>query len=331
MSRRLRPPGPLAWIAAAVTAAHVALLQALLPATPAAAGAPRTFEVRQLPAPSPLAAPAGPAEPTVLAAAAPAPAPRATTAPAPRPPAPVAAPADRPAAPAVAAAAAPHPPHPAPAGAPQRAVVPPPVRLHYALTGQARGLPLSGQADLAWRHDGQRYEARLELSSLLASRIQESRGRLTPSGLAPERYGERTRREEAAHFDPAAGRITFSGNQPEQALAPGAQDRLSVLLHVGALLAGDPALRRPGRVIAVQTASTRDADTWHFSVEAQEELALPGGHQRALRLQRLPRKEFDQKVELWIAPGLDYLPVRVRLTQPSGDWLDQQWAGSDRN
>ena len=51
---------------------------------------------------------------------------------------------------------------------------------------------------------------------------------------------------------------------------------------------------------------------------------------RALKLTRSPRKEFDQKVELWLAPGMDYVPVRLRLTQPNGDSVDQQWSSTDR-
>ena len=50
----------------------------------------------------------------------------------------------------------------------------------------------------------------------------------------------------------------------------------------------------------------------------------------AVRLTRAPRKEYDVKVELWLAPGAAYAPVRLRLTQPNGDWVDQQWSSTDR-
>ena len=49
-----------------------------------------------------------------------------------------------------------------------------------------------------------------------------------------------------------------------------------------------------------------------------------------LKLTRSPRKEYDIKVELWLAPGMDYVPVRLRLTQPNGDSVDQQWSSTDR-
>ena len=65
-------------------------------------------------------------------------------------------------------------------------------------------------------------------------------------------------------------------------------------------------------------------------MEAGEQLQLPGGNVATLKLTRNPRKEFDIKVELWLAPGMDYVPVRLRLTQPNGDWLDQQWSSTDR-
>jgi hypothetical protein len=51
---------------------------------------------------------------------------------------------------------------------------------------------------------------------------------------------------------------------------------------------------------------------------------------QAVRLLRNPRKEYDVKVELWLAPGAAYAPVRLRLTQPNGDWVDQQWSSTDR-
>jgi hypothetical protein len=35
-------------------------------------------------------------------------------------------------------------------------------------------------------------------------------------------------------------------------------------------------------------------------------------------------------VELWLGTAMDYVPVRVRLTQANGDYVDQQWASTDR-
>jgi hypothetical protein len=45
---------------------------------------------------------------------------------------------------------------------------------------------------------------------------------------------------------------------------------------------------------------------------------------------RQPRRQYDQSIELWLAPGMDYAPVRLRLTQPNGDSADYQWSSTDR-
>lgn len=209
-------------------------------------------------------------------------------------------------------------------------VFPPPMRLRYEVRLQARGFPLSGQGSLAWRHDGQGYEARLELTSVAGTRSQQSTGRLTPQGLAPERYVERARREESTQFHRDTSRVSFSGGQPEAALVPGMQDRLSLQLQLGALLASNEAARRPGQMLEVPVATTHDATAWPFRVEGLEELRLPGGHLTAWRLQRLPKDPAEQTLELWLSPSQSYAPVRLRLTQSGGDSLEQLWAGTDR-
>lgn len=207
--------------------------------------------------------------------------------------------------------------------------IPPTVRWRYELRARSHGIELPGQAELEWRNDGQRYEARLTLRAPpVPTRTQRSTGRITPQGLAPERFSDRRRGEQAAHFDHERRRITFSNNRPTAELADGAQDRLSVLVQLGALLAAAGRERPP--TISLQVAGTGDADRWEFHVGAEEDLKLPGGEVRALRLERLPRHEHDQRLELWLAPGWDYAPVRLRLTDSDGEWLEQQWSGTDR-
>jgi hypothetical protein len=35
-----------------------------------------------------------------------------------------------------------------------------------------------------------------------------------------------------------------------------------------------------------------------------------------------PRNRFDAKVEFWVAAQHDWLPVRIRITQVSGSFID---------
>jgi hypothetical protein len=67
---------------------------------------------------------------------------------------------------------------------------------------------------------------------------------------------------------------------------------------------------------------------WLFTFEESESLTLPGGEVQGIKLVRNPRKPYDQKVEVWLAPQLGYLPARIRITDANGDSVDQQWLAS---
>jgi hypothetical protein len=334
----MKPDGrrwrPLAALTVAVLALHGLALHGGPPAwQPAPGPSAAVMRVRAVPPPDPVSEPNRPAARTNQAQTAikmrapERPRPPAQDFAVPAPPPQEASLSPAPAAPEPPAATAALPVEPPPTAL----AVPGSRRLRYEVQAQYRGFTVPGQAELLWRHDGSSYEARLEISSpLLPARLQRSTGRITAQGLAPQRFSDRTRSEEAAHFDREAAQVVFSTNRPPVALQPGAQDRLSVLLQLGALLAGAPAQFPAGTTLSIQTAGTREAEVWAFVVEGDEELALPGGTLRGLKLTRGPRKEFDQKVELWLAPGMDYAPARLRLTQPNGDWLDLQWSATDR-
>lgn len=203
--------------------------------------------------------------------------------------------------------------------------LPPPTALKFDVSGQVRLLHYRAQAELVWQHDGVRYQAQQSISALfVGARMQRSTGRISAQGLLPERFSDKSRSEQAAHFNQAEGKVTFSANTPDAAIGPGAQDRLSVFLQVGGLLAAAPERYPTGTQIQLTTVSARAADRWTFTVESTETLELPAGPTPAVKLLRLPRRDYDQKAELWLAPGLGYLPVRIRLTQSNGDFADLQ-------
>ena len=204
-------------------------------------------------------------------------------------------------------------------------LVPGSVRLKFNAVGQRAKLDYTALGEMLWLHDGKDYEARMELSVLFSKRSLTSTGRLTGDGLAPSRFSDRFRSEQAAHFERDKGRVTFSANTPESPLLPGAQDQLSVFVQLASMLAGDPPKFPAGTSIAVQTIGPRSAEPWVFVVETDELIDLPGGQQATRKLVRSPRKDFDQKVEIWLAPALSWLPARIRITQPNGDFIDQQW------
>jgi len=200
--------------------------------------------------------------------------------------------------------------------------------LFYKMTGTAKGLDYHANAELGWNNSGSQYEAYMKVSALfLGARSMTSAGQITASGLAPTRFADKFRSELAAHFQPEKGKITFSANTPDAPWIEGAQDRVSVFLQLGGMLAAKPEAFPVGSEITLYTVGPRDADTWTFTLEAEEDLNLPKGEMAAIKLTRKPRREFDQKVEIWYAPSLDYLPVRNRITQHNGDFIDQQLSG----
>lgn len=204
--------------------------------------------------------------------------------------------------------------------------IPGSVTLDFTATGQDGASPMQGVfGELVWLQDGSRYDARLTLKLLFSTiRSQHSTGRIGPSGIEPERYSESRKAEVASHFVRDQGQVIFSNNAPPVPLLAGAQDRLSVMMQLGGLLAGDPGRYPAGSKISVQTVGPRDAGVWVFVVGEEEKLSLPAGEYTARKLTRSPRQEFDSKLELWLAPGYGYLPVRIKQTEPNGNFADAQ-------
>lgn len=204
--------------------------------------------------------------------------------------------------------------------------IPGSVTLDFTATGQDGSSPMQGVfGELTWLQDGSRYDARLTLKVLFSTiRSQHSTGRIGPSGIEPDRYSESRKSEVASHFVRDQGQVVFSNNAPSVPLLAGAQDRLSVMMQLGGLLAGDPGRYPAGTQISVQTVGPRDAGVWVFVVGDEEQLSLPAGEYRARKLTRSPRQQFDSKLELWLAPDYGYLPVRIKQTEPNGNFADAQ-------
>lgn len=236
-------------------------------------------------------------------------------------------PAEEAAAPApVAAASAPEAPPPAPAPA----VIPGSLRLKYTLRGELSSLSYQASGELLWAHDGQNYEARMEVGAfLLGSRVQHSRGRITPAGLQPLRFVDRVRQDRVAEFDHAQGQIRFSEGAPTVALPQDVQDQLSVFVQLGSLISTTPQRYPRGTAITLPAVGVYGPENWSVVVEDEETLSLPGGEMRALKLSRAPARADEPRAEIWLAPALGWLPVRIRLSQDNGDFIDQQWRGSE--
>lgn len=196
-----------------------------------------------------------------------------------------------------------------------RTRIPPSAVLRYDLRRGALG----GEGELRWQRDGDRYEMQLQGTVFgLTLLWQTSRGGFDAAGIAPERFLDRRRGREqrAASFQRERGLITYSGDEAQHPLVPGAQDRLSWMAQLAAIVEADPPRWRPGAQVEMAVSGSRgDSDVWTFTVTGLETIALVGGRTlEALALKREPRKPFDTAVEVWLDPGRHHLPVRMRLS-----------------
>ncbi len=204
-------------------------------------------------------------------------------------------------------------------------------RLRYKVHGVIKGFNYYVNGELLWLHDGKTYDARLEISHfLLGARVQTSKGQVTLDGLQPLRFGDKVRSEVAAHFERQKGRVSFSANTPDAPLQALAQDQLSIFMQLAAMFAGDPTRIKPGMPLPFQAVGPRSSENWVFQVGKSEILKLDAGPVPAVALLRERTGEYDTRVELWLAPQLDYLPARIRLTQSNGDEVDMQWISSQK-
>jgi hypothetical protein len=210
-------------------------------------------------------------------------------------------------------------------------VFPPSVRLKYDVAGIVKGFKYVVSGDLSWLHEGGNYTARLEISHfLLGSKVQTSKGAITARGLEPLRYGEKVRSEVAAHFEREKGKVSFSANTPDVPLLPLAQDQVSIFVQLAAMFAADGQAFAPGSKLVFQTISARGAEDWDFLLEPPERLKIQGKEWTAYKLVREQRGEYDTRAELWLAPELQGMPLRIRLTQTSGDEIDMVWTRSQK-
>ncbi|MEO7851440.1 MAG: DUF3108 domain-containing protein [Rubrivivax sp.] len=196
--------------------------------------------------------------------------------------------------------------------------------LHYVAQRGAS----SGSAQLQWRRDGAEYELTLDSAlpgqPLLGS---TSRGRVDADGVAPVRHVERRKLRDvrATNFQRDTGFISFSGPSQIVPLHAGAQDRLSWMIQLPAIIEADPALGDIGARITLFVVGTRgDAEAWVFQARGRQSIELPAGTLHdALHFVREPTRPFDTHIEIWLDPARQHLPVRARFaTVPGGQALE---------
>jgi hypothetical protein len=209
---------------------------------------------------------------------------------------------------------------------------PPSMRMVYDFEGIISS-PYTGTAELVWQRDGDAYVTQLFIRKFgLNLQTWTSKGTVTAQGLAPDAFVSKRigASETTARFLRPQSQIKFSANTPDAVLQVGAQDQLSVFMQLAGLLAAEPQQWSTGKTITFQAVGDRYAEEWTFEASAQESVKLTSGTVPSTKFTHAPTAERSQKLELWYSPSAGYLPLRIRITESNGDFLDLLWNGSPK-
>ena len=196
-------------------------------------------------------------------------------------------------------------------------------RVTYQLGGHFRG-ELHGDARVQWQREADRYQARIELDiGWLVSASMTSQGRVTPQGLAPGAYEEHVRGRRRGLVLGERGIALDNGQQV--ARPEGVQDSASQLVELAHQFASGRAQLEVGRPVSVWLARPGGVDLWTYDVVEQVTLATPRlGPVEAFHLKPRPLANPRGSIvaELWFAPRLQYLPVRIRISLGGDTFVD---------
>lgn len=203
---------------------------------------------------------------------------------------------------------------------------PPSTQLRYDLMGNYRG-PVKGWAEVNWLREGDHYQVKLELRvpPLFGRRIL-SDGVVGPEGLSPRRYDQETEMllRDTTHDTLVLDddMVQLANGQRTRSL-PGLQDTASQFVQMTWLFITQPELLKVGGTVEFPLALPRRVVPWRYEVVEQVALQLPFGEALCFHLKPAPglSQPGELSVETWVAPSLQYLPVRILVRQSAETYL----------
>ena len=196
-------------------------------------------------------------------------------------------------------------------------------RLTYRLDGQFRSGPLFGDARVQWQREGSKYEVKLDVDlQVFGSQVLRSQGEVTPEGLIPRAY-EETR--------PGKRRVTRIGDEvivldngntvPRPA---GVQDTASQFVELSQRFASGKEVLEVGRSVTVWLARPGGLDQWTYDIVAVDKVRTKMGEVDAwhLKPRSISKPRGNITAEMWFAPSLQYLPVRIKVVMGTEAFMD---------
>ncbi|HEY4317328.1 MAG TPA: DUF3108 domain-containing protein [Herbaspirillum sp.] len=205
---------------------------------------------------------------------------------------------------------------------------PPSAELHYVIEAKQSGLNLKGDGIVQWKAGQQQYSVHSETIAQLFGKILDARseGKIDSFGLAPAQYVQKRLRKDATTttFNADSKTITFSQSDQNYPIVGGEQDRTSIVWQLSSVARAAPAKFTPGSEWKFFVAGETDAEPWTFKVIKREKIVTPKGEFNAVHIFRAPPENSKgQKLDIWLAPSLEWYPVRLRFTDADGEYIEQ--------
>lgn len=196
-------------------------------------------------------------------------------------------------------------------------------RLSYSVKGYYRG-DFYGWGAVQWQHSDGRYQVQVDMRlALLFTGILISQGELAAAGLKPRVYEERGMgRARHLAFDGTTVTLNDGSHLPQP---QGIQDTASQFVELTHRFASGRDALVVGAEVPVWLARPREMYLWVYDVVALETLQLPElGDVPAYHLKPRPLANPRGVInaELWFAPSLQYLPVRIRVNLGSDNYAE---------
>lgn len=187
-----------------------------------------------------------------------------------------------------------------------------------------------GEAIHTWRIDGAGYQLDATMATtglaawLRGVRVaQRSSGAYgAEAGFTPRDYrverGDNAQRTETVRFDTASGQVEFGADARREPAPAGAQDLLSFLYQLGALVG--PGMQA-GESFSLPVATGRKLETYILDVVGEAAVSTGIGPRRVYHL-RVRHGGGGERTEVWIAQDELRLPVRIVHADRGGQLFD---------
>ncbi|MGV7245077.1 DUF3108 domain-containing protein, partial [Caballeronia sp. M23-90] len=182
-----------------------------------------------------------------------------------------------------------------------------------------------------WINSAQHYEMVVSIPlPFVGPFVYSSKGHIDSFGIAPEQYSEQRGRRAAdiTVFDRSTKQLVYTRTPNSQPLVDGAQDRFSVVMQLASLVRGSPDTYKPGVVRQFSVADNDSNELWPIETVGDENVQARDGNVQARHFTRLARRDNDRRrLDIWLAPSIGWLPVRIVQTEPNGLQIELLWRG----